>query len=60
MTKGTASKGKRSGKQNHIYCRRCGERTYHKKKKICSHCGYGKSTKLKKRVPQKKVRKSID
>lgn len=47
MTKGTASHGKKSGKKTHIYCRRCGKRTYHKRKKACSSCGYGKSKRLR-------------
>ncbi|HIH13887.1 MAG TPA: 50S ribosomal protein L37e [Nanoarchaeota archaeon] len=40
MSKGTPSKGKRSGKRNHIPCRRCGKSSYHMQKKRCSHCGY--------------------
>ena len=47
MSKGTASFGKKSGKKNHIACRRCGGGTYHKKKGVCSSCGYGKSAKLR-------------
>ncbi|MBN1503379.1 50S ribosomal protein L37e [Candidatus Woesearchaeota archaeon] len=45
--KGTPSMGKKSGKKTHIYCRRCGKPTYHMRKKICSSCGYGKSSKLR-------------
>lgn len=48
MTKGTSSMGKKSGKTNFIRCRRCGKRTYHKTKKACSSCGYGKSKRLRK------------
>lgn len=48
MGTGTASFGKKSGKHNHIHCRRCGSRSYHKKTGICSSCGYGKSAKLRK------------
>jgi len=48
MTKGTPSQGKRSGKTSHIYCRRCGQKSYHVSKKICASCGYGKSAKLRK------------
>ncbi|RJQ15849.1 50S ribosomal protein L37e [Candidatus Woesearchaeota archaeon] len=44
--KGTPSKGKRN-KTLHIACRRCGRITFHKKKAICSSCGYGKSARLK-------------
>ncbi|MBW2966571.1 50S ribosomal protein L37e [Candidatus Woesearchaeota archaeon] len=47
MTKGTPSMGKKSGKSNMIYCRRCGKRAYHMRKKKCSSCGYGKSSKLR-------------
>ncbi|MBW3012233.1 50S ribosomal protein L37e [Candidatus Woesearchaeota archaeon] len=47
MSKGTASKGKRSKGKTHIYCRRCGDKTYHKTRKICSSCGYGRSTRLR-------------
>ena len=61
MTKGTASHGKK-GKILHINCRRCGSKSYHKKTGICSRCGFGKSSKLrkfswnKKTHGQKKVR----
>ena len=47
MSKGTASMGKKSGKKNMIHCRRCGKRTYHIRKKVCSSCGFGKSPKLR-------------
>ncbi|MEM4282621.1 MAG: 50S ribosomal protein L37e [Candidatus Woesearchaeota archaeon] len=47
MVKGTPSKGKRSKGTVHITCRRCGRHSYHKKKSICSHCGYGKSPRLR-------------
>jgi large subunit ribosomal protein L37e len=39
MTKGTPSLG-RHNKVVHIRCRRCGEHSFHKVKKRCSHCGY--------------------
>jgi large subunit ribosomal protein L37e len=54
MTKGTPSMGKKSGKKNMIHCRRCGRRTYHVRKKICSSCGFGKSPRLRKYKWQKK------
>jgi len=44
MAKGTPSKGKRN-KKVHVKCRRCGEKSYHKTKKECSSCGFGKSSK---------------
>jgi large subunit ribosomal protein L37e len=45
--KGTPSHGKKSGKKNMIYCRRCGRRTYNLHKSKCSSCGYGKSARLR-------------
>jgi len=47
MAKGTASMGKKSGKKTHIICRRCGRHTYHKRKKKCASCGYGKTSKVR-------------
>ncbi|HDP74262.1 MAG TPA: 50S ribosomal protein L37e [Candidatus Woesearchaeota archaeon] len=41
--KGTYSKGRQNKKASHIICRRCGRRSYHRSKKFCSSCGYGKS-----------------
>ncbi len=37
--------GKRN-KKTHIACRRCGSISYHAQKKVCSACGFGRSTKL--------------
>jgi len=37
------------GKMNkftHIACRRCGRITFHAQKKVCSACGFGKSSKI--------------
>jgi len=37
------------GKMNkftHIACRRCGKISFHAQKKVCSACGFGRSTKL--------------
>ncbi len=48
MSKGTASMGKHSGKKTHIRCRRCGQHTYHIRKKKCASCGYGASPRLRK------------
>jgi large subunit ribosomal protein L37e len=42
MAKGTPSLGKHN-KIIHIRCRRCGQSTYHIRKKKCSHCGYPSS-----------------
>lgn len=46
MTKGTPSFGKKQ-KKTHIICRRCGRHSYHVRDKVCSACGFGKSSKLK-------------
>lgn len=54
MGKGTASFGKHSGKTSHIRCRRCGQHTYHIRKKVCSSCGFGKSARLRSYTWQKK------
>lgn len=54
MTKGTPSMGKKSGKKTHIPCRRCGSKSYHVKDKVCSKCGFGKSTKIRSYSWQKK------
>lgn len=47
MTKGTYSMGKKAKGTSHTICRRCGHHSYHKKKKVCSHCGFGKTSKLR-------------
>ncbi|MEM3126524.1 MAG: 50S ribosomal protein L37e [Candidatus Woesearchaeota archaeon] len=47
MGTGTSAFGRKSGKKTHIYCRRCGEHSYHKRKKVCSSCGFGRSAKLR-------------
>ncbi|KAK6188423.1 hypothetical protein SNE40_004600 [Patella caerulea] len=39
MTKGTSSFGRRHIK-THVQCRRCGRRSFHAQKKLCSSCGY--------------------
>ncbi|ODQ63078.1 60S ribosomal protein L37 [Nadsonia fulvescens var. elongata DSM 6958] len=39
MTKGTTSMGKRHNK-THVLCNRCGKRSYHVQKSVCSSCGY--------------------
>ena len=40
------SLGKRTSK-THTTCRRCGNRSYHIQKGVCSSCGYGKSAKMR-------------
>ncbi|MDD3977076.1 50S ribosomal protein L37e [Methanomicrobium antiquum] len=47
MSKGTPSRGKRQT-QTHIVCRRCGKMSYHKRHKVCSACGFGRSSKMRK------------
>ncbi|MEM4267536.1 MAG: 50S ribosomal protein L37e [Candidatus Woesearchaeota archaeon] len=54
MSKGTASHGKKSGKKTHIPCRRCGNYSYHIRKKVCSSCGFGKSKRKRSYAWQKK------
>jgi large subunit ribosomal protein L37e len=44
MSSGTPSQGKKNI-TTHVKCRRCGEKSYHVKKKVCSACGFGKSAK---------------
>lgn len=43
----TASMGKHSSGKTHIRCRKCGKITYHIRKKKCSSCGFGGSTKTR-------------
>ncbi|ABS54618.1 MULTISPECIES: 50S ribosomal protein L37e [Methanoregula] len=45
MSKGTPSMGKMN-KMTHIACRRCGRISFHAQKKVCSSCGFGRSTKM--------------
>ncbi|MBU7019114.1 MAG: 50S ribosomal protein L37e [Theionarchaea archaeon] len=46
MGKGTPSFGKKN-KRSHVRCRRCGNHSYHVRKRRCSHCGFGRSKKLR-------------
>ncbi|MFH1455796.1 MAG: 50S ribosomal protein L37e [archaeon] len=55
MTKGTPSMGKKSGKDVHILCRRCGKASYHKIHSRCSSCGYGSTAKMRKYNWNKKL-----
>ena len=56
MTKGTASHGLKGRAKLTQPCRRCGRTSYHKKKHVCSYCGYGNSKKMRKYSWQKKAR----
>ncbi|HIH05538.1 TPA: 50S ribosomal protein L37e [Candidatus Woesearchaeota archaeon] len=47
MGKGTPAMGRKSGKKNMIFCRRCGKRTFHLRKKKCSSCRYGAASKMR-------------
>ncbi|MHC1626664.1 MAG: 50S ribosomal protein L37e [Methanoculleaceae archaeon] len=46
MSKGTPSLGKRQ-KRTHIACRRCGRISYHLRHKVCSSCGFGRSSRMR-------------
>ncbi|KAF5051393.1 Ribosomal protein L37e [anaerobic digester metagenome] len=46
MSKGTPSMGKRN-KQSHIACRRCGSISFHLRHKVCSKCGFGRSSRMR-------------
>jgi large subunit ribosomal protein L37e len=46
MSKGTPSMGKRN-KQSHIACRRCGSISFHLRHKVCSSCGFGRSSRMR-------------
>ncbi|MHC1625281.1 MAG: 50S ribosomal protein L37e [Methermicoccaceae archaeon] len=43
MSKGTPSMS--GGYKTHMRCRRCGNISYNKKRKVCASCGFGRSTK---------------
>jgi len=47
MVKGTPTQGKMSTGKLHIICRRCGSKSYHMKRGVCSSCGYGRSKRLR-------------
>ncbi|HID73797.1 MAG TPA: 50S ribosomal protein L37e [Thermoplasmata archaeon] len=46
MTRGTTAHGKRNRK-THIVCRRCGNHSYHVRKKRCASCGFGASRRVR-------------
>ncbi len=43
----TKSMGLHNRKQPHVRCRRCGKDSYLKRKRYCSHCGYGHTAKIR-------------
>lgn len=47
MGKGTPSKGKKNKAATHKTCRRCGKHSYHRRKRFCASCGFGRTAKLK-------------
>ena len=47
MGKGTPSKGKKNKAASHKTCRRCGRHSYHRRKRFCAYCGFGRSSKLR-------------
>ena len=53
MTKGTTARGKHTSKRTHMQCRRCGNRSFHKRKGRCAYCGYP-SPKLRRYAWQRK------
>lgn len=59
MSKGTASFGKKSGKKNMIFCRRCGKRTLTLRGRTCASCGFGSSKKMRSYKWQKARKKSV-
>ncbi len=55
MTKGTPSMGRKASSRLHYKCRRCGNSSYHRSKKVCSFCGFGASSKIREYAWQKKT-----
>lgn len=58
MGKGTPSKGKKNKAASHKTCRRCGNHSYHRRKKFCASCGFGKSAKLRQYARRNRTRPS--
>lgn len=56
MGKGTPSKGKKNKAASHKTCRRCGNHSYHRRKKFCASCGFGHTSKLRKFSWQNRTR----
>ncbi|MFB6244947.1 MAG: 50S ribosomal protein L37e [Candidatus Nanohaloarchaea archaeon] len=48
------NKGKRN-KKLHGKCRRCGSKSFHLRKKKCSSCGFGKTSKMEKPEKDRKA-----
>ena len=47
MGTGTPARGKHNKGKTHIICRRCGNHSYHIRKKVCANCGFGRSAKIR-------------
>jgi len=47
MSKGTPSFGKHNKAHTHILCPRCGKFSFHRTKKVCASCGYGRSKRMR-------------
>jgi len=45
MGKGTPARA--GGKIVHFRCRRCGKHSYHRQKRVCSSCGFGATSTLR-------------
>lgn len=41
--------------QSHTLCRRCGKRSFHLQKRICSSCAYGATSKMRRYAQQYKA-----
>ncbi len=57
--KGTHSMGKKSGKKNMIFCRRCGQRTLTLRGRTCASCGFGSSKTMRSYKWQQVRKKSV-
>ena len=55
MGTGTAAMGRKNKGSNHIPCRRCGKKAFHKKTGICASCGFGSGPSLRKYAWNKKL-----
>ncbi|MFH1722407.1 MAG: 50S ribosomal protein L37e [Candidatus Altiarchaeota archaeon] len=49
MSKGTPSAGKHGKRHTHLRCPRCGKSSMHVRKKECASCGFGRTSKIKKK-----------
>lgn len=54
MPDGKAAFGKKN-KKTHAICRRCGRHSMHITDRVCSACGFGKSSRMRRYTWQSKV-----